>query len=507
LDDILKNIVSGCCPPGFYLEPQKLIYNTFMLSLIKQSVQQGCGLRPDDLTVVGVSGGADSLCLMMALHNLGYSLLVAHFDHQIRADSVEDAHFVAEAADRLGVPFVLGQADVPGLAEREKRSLEEAARRARYMFLFEQARLHQAQAVAVAHTAEDQVETILMHLLRGSGLAGLKGMPWKLVLPEWDTRIPLVRPLLGVWRREVELFIQQAGLEPRHDPTNQDTTYFRNRLRAELIPYLESYNPQVRRMLWQTAQTLAEDFSIIEGQAEQAYQACLAVSGPDQVILKRAEFNHLVTGLRRRVARRAVAQLLPGLRDLDYAAVERALDLAAGPGSGGRADLVSGLSLVVEPYRLCFLQAGEKVGLGNVPQLPGPESLPLPGPGQLELGGGWILQAELLPVPPSQEQFEKDNGQAWLDAAALDWPLEVRGMRAGERFFPLGMGGRQMKLSDFFINQKIGQRARAGWPLVVSGEQVVWVGALRIAEPFCLKEGTVQVLHLRLFHKESQDNK
>ena len=150
-------------------------------------------------------------------------------------------------AEERGLSFVLGCTDVSALAEEQKLSIEEAARVARYRFLFEQARQLKAQAVAVAHNADDQVETVLMHLLRGAGLGGLKGMPYRAILPVWDEAIPLVRPLLGVWRSEIEVYCRQHSLEPIEDASNQDTTFFRNRLRHQLLPTLQEYNPQGQR--------------------------------------------------------------------------------------------------------------------------------------------------------------------------------------------------------------------------------------------------------------------
>ena len=166
----------------------------------------------DKLLVVGVSGGADSVCLLDSLHRLGLPLVAAHFDHGLRDESKEDACRVEALVKDMGLPFQQARKDVRALAAREGLSIEEAARKARYRFLFDTARSHQAQAVAVAHTADDQVETVLMHLLRGAGLGGLKGISSRLVIPEWDENLPLVRPLLGVWRSETEAWCAEKKL-------------------------------------------------------------------------------------------------------------------------------------------------------------------------------------------------------------------------------------------------------------------------------------------------------
>ncbi len=167
---------------------------------------------------MGVSGGADSLTLVDSLKSLGYSLVVAHFDHRLRADSQADTEFVREYAERNNLIFENGGGDVAGFALDHSFSIEEAARQMRYTFLFEIARKYDAQAVAVGHTADDQVETVLMHILRGAGLAGLKGMPWSGILEVFDPVIPVVRPLLGTWRTETEDWCRAGNLAARVDP-------------------------------------------------------------------------------------------------------------------------------------------------------------------------------------------------------------------------------------------------------------------------------------------------
>ena len=207
-----------------------MLYNYRMDLILIQQVLQNCKIHPNQLVIVGVSGGADSLCLMDLLHRSGLPILAAHFNHQLRSEADADEAFVMDCATKIGVSWVVGRGDVKGFALQNGFSLEEAARKKRYSFLFEQARVNGAQAVAVAHHAGDQVETILMHFVRGSGIAGLRGMQHRTVLPEWDAFIPLIRPLLGVERAEIEEYCLDHGLRPRQDETNTDVNIFRNRL-------------------------------------------------------------------------------------------------------------------------------------------------------------------------------------------------------------------------------------------------------------------------------------
>ncbi|HEY2979690.1 MAG TPA: tRNA lysidine(34) synthetase TilS, partial [Anaerolineales bacterium] len=217
-----------------------------MLEKIESILQSACHLERGRLIVVGVSGGPDSLCLLHLLHQAGYPLLVAHFNHQIRPEAGDEAGAVEQFAARLGLRCVVGSADVSAHAQKNGLSIEEAARALRYGFLFEQARQAGAQAVAVGHTADDQVETVLMHFLRGAGLNGLQGMGYRTILRTFDSAIPIVRPLLGIWREEVLAYCTTYGLQPHFDRSNASPEYLRNRLRHTLIPVLESYNPKFR---------------------------------------------------------------------------------------------------------------------------------------------------------------------------------------------------------------------------------------------------------------------
>ena len=171
-----------------------------MLNGIESIFRDTCQLTPDRNILVGVSGGPDSLCLMEALRQVGYPIIVAYFNHRLRPDSEIEANALEKTVARKMVSSVFEEGDVRGYAESEGLSIEEAARTLRYRFLFEQARAYEAQAVAVGHTADDQVETVLMHFLRGAGLTGLKGMSYRAFLPAFDENIPVVRPLLDVWR-------------------------------------------------------------------------------------------------------------------------------------------------------------------------------------------------------------------------------------------------------------------------------------------------------------------
>lgn len=469
-----------------------------MLEQLREQLTNACQVRADAPTLVGVSGGPDSLCLLDALHSLGYRVIAAHFNHRLRAEAAEDARFVEQFARRLGVPFLGGEGDVAQFAADHSISVEEAARMQRYGFLFDQAATSGAQAVAVAHTADDQVETVLMHLLRGAGLAGLKGMPARALPHAWSETIPLVRPLLGVWRREVSEYCQLRTLQPVIDASNLDTTFFRNRLRHEVIPYLETINPNFRQLLWRTSDVLAGDFALIERLTAEAWSFCLKDSTEGAIGLALAGLTALPLGLQRNVLRKAIAALRPGLRDAGFELVERATDFIHQPTQTRQQDLGLGLRLTVE-QRIIWLAAWEADLPGaDFPQAPAQKTR-LEIPGRLALGNGWLLEAEPVAAVTALDEARanEDPYRAWIDLPEGE-ALTVRGRKPGDRFQPFGLGGRSRKVADFMINIKLPQRARENWPLVCAGVQIAWLPGFRLAHPFALSEASQRVIVVSL---------
>jgi len=246
-----------------------------MLENIASTFRDKCNLIPDRPILVGVSGGADSLCLMETLHQAGYPLVVAHFDHQLRSGSEGEVNALKKIVAGKKITFVSERGDVRVFASEEGMSIEEAARTLRYRFLFKQARAHKAQAVAVGHTADDQVETVLMHFLRGAGLTGLKGMSYRSQFPTFDKDVPLVRPLLDVWREEIVAHCAANDLQTFHDPSNDSLEFQRNRIRHQLIPQLENYNPRFREAVLRTARSLTDDHSALSEVLDAAWIECV----------------------------------------------------------------------------------------------------------------------------------------------------------------------------------------------------------------------------------------
>lgn len=469
-----------------------------VLDLVRRTLLEDNPLDVSLPLVVGVSGGPDSLCALDCLCRLGFRPVVAHFDHHLRPESGEDARAVAGMAAQHGLDYAGGDGDVTGYMERERLSVEEAARILRYRFLFSTARQIGAQVVVVGHTADDQVETVLMHLLRGAGLGGLKGMQPFGVIETWDEAIPLARPLLRVWRSEIEDYCHEQGLHPLLDATNLQVTYFRNRLRHELVPELQRYNPQVKEVILRTAEVLAGDWQVVEQAAGQAWHSLLLEASPAHCVVDRVKLARLPVGLQRAVLRRMLAVLRPGLRDVDFESIERGVAFLSTPTRSRSLELLRGLCMTWEPDRLVLAESGFQALDPGSPWIAPDTELSLAVPGVVTLTGGWRLAAERS-MPP--EEFQSASPwEAWLDEDRLVLPLNLRPARTGERFQPFGMQGRSQKLSDFWINTGVPKAQRHGWPLVYSAEQVVWIPGHRIAENARVTPSTRSVVHLTLNH-------
>ncbi|MFQ5407512.1 MAG: tRNA lysidine(34) synthetase TilS [Anaerolineales bacterium] len=473
--------------------------------------------------VVGVSGGPDSLALLHLLRRLlrerfppppaGPPLIVAHLDHSLRPESGAESEFVARMAAQWGLPLALERSDVAGLARTHGMSVEEAGRVARYGMLVHVAETHAAGAVLTGHNADDQAETVLMHLLRGAGTAGLRGMlpitpMHALRLPNIDARpgLWLVRPLLTTTRAEIEAYCEAHDLQPLTDSSNADPTYFRNRLRNEVLPYLETINPHIRAALRRTADVIAADHEVLAHTRDAVWAELLLEHAPGvRIALDRAAFRELPVGLQRGLLRKAVAILRPALRDVDFAPITRAAALAAGRHSGRQATLPGKLLMRVEPARITIATQGSPPPpVVDAPAMAVGAVIALPASGSLSVGeAGWLVEVSrpdtfALPAITSNA----DPWQVSLDADSLPTDLALRTRRKGDRLRPLGMDGHSVKLSDFMINEHIPATSRDRLALVAAGDQVVWVPGRRLDERFKVTAQTTRIVRVRFIPPE-----
>ena len=452
--------------------------------------------------LVAVSGGPDSLALLHALHRLSgehnLTLCGAHLNHRLRgAESEADAEFVGDTFRGLGIPFTVDGVDVAAYRRRHRLSLEDAARRVRYSFLADAAAKLGADAIALGHTADDQAETVLMHIIRGSGLDGLRGMQTLDRRAIGGRRVALFRPLLDVSRAETEAYCRALRLTPRIDPSNSSPEFLRNRIRMELVPLLEGMNPSARGALARLAQNATQDSDYIRERADAVWREVARQAENGVVRLDAVALGGEHAAIRGRVLRRAIEEAGGEVTQ------QHILDMMAllGGAPGKRLHLSGGLGFVTG-YGEAYVGRADVVGdaLMPLPALRGEFLVPVPGEIRV---GSWLIEASVETdmdggdgrdfCPPSEG--EEAVISEMLDMDCVGERLRVRGRLAGDRFQPLGMEGSK-SLREFMIDARVPRGWRDGLPLVVSERGIACVPGWRIAHWARVTDATRRVLRL-----------
>lgn len=446
-------------------------------------LRQVAGVRAGDRLLVALSGGLDSAVLLDLLAGLRgeleLHLRAAHFDHQLRPGSAADSRFACQLAAARGLPISCGSGEVAGHARRQRLSLEAGARQLRYDFLDEVARATGCQYIVLGHHAGDQAETLLLHLLRGSGAAGLGAMR-----PLRQGRY--LRPLLEIERSILAAYAQAEGIEFREDPSNADLRFARNRVRRELIPQLQArYNPRLIQALGRTARILQAEDEFLAGMAQEALRTVVCERSPLKIVLAAPPLVNYHIAVQRRIVRMLFEAQGQGPFDFDL--LEVVLELARRPASGP-VSLAAGWRAQRCGERL-ILRCGQLPPVEAQIQCPGRTALP---------SRNCTLVAELLPAARFPGLRPGLGGwRAAFDAEALAGPLTLRSPRPGDRFQPLGLQGRK-KLSDFLIDRKWPRLLRDELLLLTCGGQLAWVAGLEIGHPFRVRPESRRLLLLEL---------
>ncbi len=458
--------------------------------------------------VVAVSGGPDSVCLFHILVNLreelGITLHVAHLNHQLRgAESEADARYVADLARRLNTPATIEQRDVKAYQARQRLSLEEAAREVRYTFLAQVADSIGADRAAVGHTVDDHIETILMHLIRGTGTRGLRGLQPSSQWQSVGNSLTIIRPLLQISRQETEGYCQQHQLVPRFDASNLSLSPLRNRIRQQLLPLLQSYNPQVAEALLRTAHIATDDLAFLDKEISRLWGK-VAQEQENTIILDKERFGQLPPALKRHLLRASIEKLIGNLKDIETRHIEEIMATLNKP-AGKRISLPEGLTFLVEYDK--YLLGSDPAALSPFPILEAKFALKIPGETQLP---GWCIEATII---DQKEAVKKDEDLtpsrgsvkgvrlidndfiAYFDLDKAGNKLTVRTRKPGDRFQPLGMS-QPKKLNEFMIDSKIPQAWRERIPVVCSPKHILWVVGWRIDEQAKVTQDTRQVLCL-----------
>jgi tRNA(Ile)-lysidine synthase len=457
-----------------------------LLHRVKRTIDRYHLLNQGDRLVVGVSGGVDSMVLLHLLNAcreiFNLSLVVAHVNYGLRPDESEkEADLVQKECERLRFPFECGRFDAREFQRVGKFSLQEAARRLRFHFFGEILRKYDAKKIALGQHADDQVETVLLRLMRGTGLQGLKG-----ILPAREGKV--IRPLLEVWRHEIEAFAVKNRIPFLIDSSNLKEDYLRNRLRLSLIPLLEKeYQPKLKEILLRSSAILREENDYLEKEAEKAYRNLVEEKG-ESLAFKYADYRSLHPAIQWRVIQKMLRTIY-GEEKEDLGVSQTFKRLKHPPPS-----------FVLEfPLGIYMEKRYETVSLGKkkVETIP-PFEVELVSPGRTfvkEIGREVVT--EEMNVEGQSGMPKVSSETAFLDYHVLRFPLRIRNFRPGDRFQPLGVKGSQ-KLKEFFIDHKIPRFERSRIPLLISGERIVWVVGHRIDEGVRISDRTKKILKVNL---------
>jgi len=448
-------------------------------------------LNPQSSVVVGVSGGADSVCLLHVLSVLRkvrlFSIFAVHVNHMLRgSESEADENFVREMCGFLSIPLFIFREDVAALSAQTGRSVEEAGRMVRYECFRRVLQEQGAQHIAVAHHNRDQAETVFLNLLRGSGVDGLCGME--------EIQGVILRPLLGIGKEDIEEYIRRNGLRYRIDASNADNTYARNAVRNVIFPQIKSLTGiNVIHPLLRTARILKADRDYLGKEAEKHYNLAVISEEEKLISLKRAEINRMHPAMSGRVVRIAWEKVTGSIKGLELKHVEEVLALALKKGSGKTVELPCGVHATTEYDRLivsaCIM--GEKAGPFCIPAQP-PCDIDLP-------ERGIRIKLQLIDMVEYSKKCEKkretkENGLTQLfDYDRIEKGINIRNRLPGDVFFPRRSPGAK-KLKDFFIDEKIPRQKREEIPLLADGKNIIWIIGLRTAENYKITEATERVL-------------
>ena len=480
-----------------------------MLSKVHDYINQFHMIEEGDRIVVGVSGGADSVCLLFILQEhcqkCGASLMVVHINHGLRGKEADrDEQFVRELCGRLRVEFYLFTYDIRKLAAKEGLTEEEAGRNARYQAFLEVCKQHQGNKIAVAHNKNDLAETMLFNLFRGSGLKGLSGIEAKRVISTDFGNIILIRPLLGTERKEIETYLGQKGITFVTDSTNLGEDYSRNKIRNRVLTYAtEQINTQAVGNIYETALKIREAMEYIENNVAQCYQVLVKQELGTYYLLVE-DFVKEPVVIQKGLIRKILEELAGNLKDLEAKHVDTVLSLMEK--QVGRYMHLPYSIVAERDYKELRIYQDKEIQDSKVMDIVmEPVKVAIPGTTYIPQKGR-IFVTELRKYEKN-EPIPKSSCMKWFDYDKIENAVEIRSRREGDFIQINGLGGRK-KLKDYFIDHKIPKQLRDSQLLVTDGSHIIWLpgDGERMSEKYKVVDATTTVLSMKMIIVEEKDD-
>jgi tRNA(Ile)-lysidine synthase len=460
-----------------------------LLKKVHETIKKYSMFSKGDNVLIGLSGGADSVCLTVILDklkdNFNLSLYAVYVDHGLRPEETKKEQiFCRSLCEKLDIGFCVKSVNAKSYAQQEKLNLQEAARELRYQVFEEVSKKINTTRIALAHNADDQAETVLMRLLRGAGSKGLSGIP--------PVRGKIVRPLIEIERKEIEDFlIHNPELQALNsklpfmiDSSNLKTDYLRNWIRLKIIPQLKKENPSLVYSIGRSAEILRDEDAYLENMVAKTLKGLISRKTGNSIELSLSPLKNMEKPILRRVLRKAVKEIRGTERGVDFIHIEDMINLIKNSKSGDTISLLNKIR-AIKGYSTLLLTVDTPLKLKT-------RIFNVPGEVFLE-EKGIILKAE---ISDSIENTVNGKDTAAFDYENLTYPLIVRKREKGDYFYPLGFG-RRKKLQDFFVDNKIPKEERDTVPIVISGRDIIWIVGYRMDERFKAKKDTKRFLIIR----------
>lgn len=436
-----------------------------------------------DNVLIGLSGGADSMALLYILlelqEEMDFNILVAHVNHGVRGDDAKrDQKFVKDQAEKLNLPYYTKDVDMVGYGKEKGITSEEAGRELRYGFFRDILKSVGGGKVAVAHNKNDQAETLIMRFMRGTGVDGLKGMEY--------IAGDIIRPILGIDRADIERYIETNNIEIVTDMTNFQNIYNRNKIRLELIPYIEeNFNPSIIEAMWRMSEISSIDSDFLNVHSEKIYEKNLKIKDDEKIVLDAKGFEGIHPSMSQRIIRKSILEFGSSLQGISEAQISNVMDLIEKKETGKEVHLSNNI-LIRTNYDEIIIQMRRREDKKDY-------NYEIDYPGLVNFQNiGYSFNIEVL----SREQYaheKKASNTSYFDLDKISGPLRVRNRKNGDRFVPFGMRGSK-KIKDYFIDEKIPKDLRDKIPLIVDKESIIWVIGYRTDEKHKISDKTRNIL-------------
>lgn len=459
------------------MKTEKIQQTMQMEDRILKTIKDYKLIEDGDTVIVGASGGPDSQFMIYILNELkskiDFEIILAHLNHLHRKEAKNDENLVEKTAEDLNLEFFTKARSMDDYAKKHGLSSEDAGRRLRYEFFNDLAKEYKNPKIAVAHNKDDQAETVLMRIIRGTGLDGLKAMDYRTG--------NIIRPILDIKKSEIMAFLDSKNIPYAIDHTNFENDYTRNKIRLDIIPKLEEINPKAIDQIYSLSELARDDLSILDRVIDEKFKR-LAKASQDKIIFDKDKFDRTDRATLRRIIRKAVEVLNGEIKDISRDNIDEFLTIR---------DLANGKKIIKDKLILRKNYNSYVLELHKTKESFGQEC---------ELGDTDSLSFYGLNIKTSiinTNKYEKSKTKAYFDYDKLSFPLKVRTRRNGDRFVPLGHTS-EKKLKDFFIDQKIDREKRDKIPLILSGDKIIWLTYLRMSDEFKVTESTKRILKIEV---------